>query len=369
MNILFVVGNLSSDGGTERVTCEIASGLTRKGHVVTIASLFGPATTSFQLDARVATCALDLKEARGGARRSLSISTTLLSRVRKEKADVVVLVDSILFAFCAPWAPFVRARMICWEHFNLATDHGSRLRTIGRFMAVKLADAVVVLTERDAEAWQSRYRITRKVQAIWNPVPCFSLGPVDDPGLSRSVLAVGRLTEQKGFDVLLNAWAKVAAVHPEWRLRIVGWGEDEASLKAQGQALGLESSVTFVGRTSQVEQEYQQAGIFVMSSRWEGLPMTLLEAQYFGLPVVSTDCETGPAEILAGGSGVLVNVDDDHALASELSGLIEDAPRRESMSQLARDNAARFDADTLCDEWQQLLVRLLPEQAAREASA
>ena len=94
--------------------------------------------------------------------------------------------------------------------------------------------------------------------------------------------------------MLLNAWHKVVSVHPDWRLRIVGWGEDENDLKAQAWTLGLSDSVVFVGRTSQVEKEYQRAALYVMSSRWEGLPMTLLEAQSFGLPVVSTDCETGP---------------------------------------------------------------------------
>ncbi|QQK64690.1 glycosyltransferase family 4 protein [Cobetia sp. cqz5-12] len=358
MKILFVVGNLSSDGGTERVTCEIASGLARSGHDVMIASLFGPATSSFALEDSITTCCLNLKEARGGARRSLGISSALLTKVRHQQADVVVLVDSILFAFCAPWAPFQRARIICWEHFNLATDHGSRLRSVGRSTAVRLADAIVVLTERDAEAWRARYRIRDKVGAIWNPVPHFPKSS-EEGAASRTVLAVGRLTKQKGFDVLLNAWHKVVSVHPDWRLRIVGWGEDENDLKAQAWTLGLSDSVVFVGRTSQVEKEYQRAALYVMSSRWEGLPMTLLEAQSFGLPVVSTDCETGPAEILAGGSGVLVDVEDDEALAREIRDLITDAARRREMSLLARDNATRFDADTLCGEWQQLLERLI----------
>ena len=364
MKILFIVGNLSSDGGTERVTCEIGSGLARAGHDVVIASLFGPATTSFQLEPAITTCALGLKEAQGGARRALGISSALLSNIRRQQADIVVLVDSVLFAFCAPWAPFIRARMICWEHFNLTTNHGSRLRSIGRSAAVRLADSIVVLTERDALAWQERYRLGNKVQAIWNPVPRFALPLSDitamDSRSSRIVLAVGRLTEQKGFDVLLRAWAIVAREHPAWQLRIVGWGEDEASLKAQAETLGLDDSIVFVGRTSAVEVEYRQAALFAMSSRWEGLPMTLLEAQHFGLPVVSTDCETGPAEILACGSGVLVNVDDAEALAHEVSALIQDPVRRDAMSALARENAARYDADTLCSQWGQLLTRLSP---------
>lgn len=368
MKILFIVGNLSSDGGTERVTCEIGSGLVRAGHDVAIASLFGPATTSFHLESGVTTSALGLKEAQGGARRSLGISSALLSKIRSQQADVVVLVDSVLFAFCAPWAPFIRARMICWEHFNLSTNHGSRLRSIGRSAAVRLADSIVVLTERDAVAWQERYRIGNKVQAIWNPVPRFALpGPdvtATDPGTSRVVLAVGRLTEQKGFDVLLRAWAIVARQHPDWQLRIVGWGEDEASLKAQAKTLGLNDSVVFVGRTSAVEVEYRQAALFAMSSRWEGLPMTLLEAQFFGLPVISTDCETGPAEILACGSGVLVKVDDAEALAHAVSELIGNPDQRDAMSALARENAARYDADTLCTQWRELLTRLSPAKDA-----
>lgn len=361
VNLVFVIGDISAYGGTERVTTEVAVALSEAGHEVTILSLFGPAEPRFDMPVSVQVISGGLEQASGSPLRAAAISRYLHDASRHSGTQVMVLVDAILFAFCVPWVWRSPVKTVCWEHFNLTTSHGTRMRDLARLAASLLSDRVIVLTERDADAWRKKYGIHDRVQAIWNPIPRFlgietdTLRPEQEPAI---VLAVGRLTAQKGFDVLLRAWQRLGETRDGWVLRIVGSGEEESALKALANELDIEESVVFVGQTHEVAREYQAASLYVMSSRWEGLPMTLLEAQHFGVPSVSTDCLTGPREVLAGGSGRLVKPEDPHALACGLAELMTNPEARTTMGRAARENAQRYRPEGIRREWEALFCRL-----------
>ena len=354
MKLLFIIGDISAYGGTERVTTEIAAVLAQAGHEVSILSLFGPAEPWFDMPEAVQVRSAGLKQAGRSPLRAVAISRFLKKEARASGADAMILVDSILFAFCAPWSWRSQTKVICWEHFNLTTSHGTRMRELARLAASRLSDRVVVLTERDAIAWRKRYRISDRVQAIWNPVPRF---PESDQAETRApgdllvALAVGRLTRQKGFDLLLRAWARVGRAREGWMLRIVGGGEEEDTLKELAADLDIEDLVVFVGQVRDMAAEYVAADLFVMSSRWEGLPMTLLEAQHFGLASIATDCPTGPSEILSGGSGHLVEPENPDALAEGLVLLMTQPKKRAAMSLEARQNARHYQPEAIRLEW------------------
>jgi glycosyltransferase involved in cell wall biosynthesis len=364
VRILFVVGDISGCGGTERVTTEIATGLSSTGHDVTILSLFGPAQPFFDLPSTVKVASGGVRKARRSLRRYTAISLRLYAECQVLRADVMVLVDTILFAFCAPWLPMLAGKIICWEHFNLSTNHGTHLREVARLAASRLSHRIVVLTEDDAQAWRKRYRINKRVRAISNPIPRF-----DFAGMSKSVrqteprivLGVGRLTHQKGFDVLLSAWRLLGEARKGWALRIVGSGEEASKLRQLAKEFEVTDSVLFVGETRDVEREYLAASLFAMSSRWEGLPMTLLEAQYFGLPSISADCMTGPSEVLSCDNGLLVPVEDSVALAEGLKTLMADPAQRERFSAAALRNVGRYEARTICQQWETVLSELYQE--------
>jgi glycosyltransferase involved in cell wall biosynthesis len=364
MKLLFVLGDISASGGTERATAEITSALSEAGHAVEIVSLFGPARPYFNVRPEIKVRAAGLKEARGSLFRLLRISRRMYSECRASKADVIVLVDTILFAFCVPWLAFLRSRIVCWEHFNLSTDHGSTLREVARLAAAKLGSRIVVLTDRDASAWRARFRINTSVQAIWNPIPRFDdqpASPFEQPVVQRRVvLAVGRLSYEKAFDVLLQAWRLLGNAKYGWVLRIVGAGDQEGVLKELADKLEVSESVEFPGHSRDIAAEYRNATVYVMSSRREGLPMTLLEAQHFGLPSVSTDCVTGPREILSCDNGLLVPVENPAMLADGLSAVMTDPGLRQRLSQAARLNAGRFDVNAIRERWESLFDELQP---------
>lgn len=173
------------------------------------------------------------------------------------------------------------------------------------------------------------------------------------------ILAAGRLEPQKGFDLLLRAFARVHRAHPGWCLRIVGEGSERARLERLRAELGLgAASVALPGRTSRMSDEYARAGVFVLSSRFEGFPNVLCEAMAHGCPVVATRCRTGPSEIVRDGvDGVLVPVDDIDGLAAGIMRLVEDAPLRASLGDAARALPSRFPEAAILEQWASVLAR------------
>ena len=197
-----------------------------------------------------------------------------------------------------------RRQLIEANHKSLFWSLVGEVRTKQLVQAVKPLERLVVLTDADKAAWEKAG--CTNVTVIPNPCAInnsqFSILNSQFP---KTVLAVGRLHEQKGFDLLLQAWQPIEKHYPEWQLRIVGEGPQRAALERQIREQGLEH-VVLAGRTADVAKEYAAASLFVLSSRYEGLPLALMEAMWCGTPCVAFDCPQGPVELLADGRGWLV---------------------------------------------------------------
>jgi glycosyltransferase involved in cell wall biosynthesis len=173
-----------------------------------------------------------------------------------------------------------------------------------------------------------------------------------------TVITVGRLVEQKGIDVLLAAWAKVAAALPDWRLALVGDGPLTGELKEQARKLGVADSIDWVGHVSDPFPFLRGAKFFVMTSRFEGTPNALLEAMACGLPAVVSDASPGPCELIGSGdgaAGVIVPVEDASATADAVICLARDETLRRRLGLAARERAHAHDADHAIDVWLKLL--------------
>jgi glycosyltransferase involved in cell wall biosynthesis len=245
---------------------------------------------------------------------------------------------------------------IGWEHMHLAA-HGRPLRrAIGR--GYSQLGAVVVLTEHDADAYRELLPGGARLVCIPNAVRP-DLGP-PATGQGTTVLASGRLTRQKGLDLLLDAFARVAPRYPDWQLVICGEGHWRARLERQVAELGLRDVVDLPGAVD-LPRWMDDAAVFVLSSRFEGFPLVLIEAMAKGLPVVSFDCPTGPGEIVENHrNGVLVPAGDVPALADALGALMADPALRARLGAAAAQDARRFTPDGIGARWEGLLDDLLP---------
>jgi glycosyltransferase involved in cell wall biosynthesis len=198
------------------------------------------------------------------------------------------------------------------------------------------------------------------IHVIPNPVKPGLNGskyPSSCRGSGRSVVAMGRLTRQKRFDLLLRAFHQCAKKHDGWSLIILGEGEERRSLEALTSELGLRGRVSLSGLVQEPTQILKGAELFVMSSQYEGFPNALLEAMACGVAVISTDCASGPREIIRDGvNGVLVPPNDVEALASAMDRLMSNQAERQRLGANAREVTERFSIGKIMNMWDELLT-------------
>ncbi|MEU5660776.1 glycosyltransferase family 4 protein [Streptomyces sp. NPDC047737] len=246
------------------------------------------------------------------------------------------------------------------EHLTLES-HSYRLRREVRHRYA-LLDAVTTVTEADARDYRTGLRLPGvRVEAIPNSVPEPSGPPADCD--ARWIVAAGRLHRVKRYDVLIRAFADVAAARPDWRLRIYGAGDasgnEQRPLRALVEELGLRERVLLMGSADPMEEEWPKASIAAVTSERESFGMTIVEAMRCGVPVVATDCPHGPAEIIQDGAdGRLVPLGDTGAFAKALLGLIDDDGLRHRMGRAARVSAARFDPAPIAERHEKLFREL-----------
>lgn len=355
--VCFLVGNLNNSGGTERVSTLIANKLESLNYDISILNLTNGENPFFKLNGNIKNYSLFNKE--------ISFKKNFLECIYKIRCFIksnnithLVVVDSIGCIFTIPALMGLKVKHICWEHFNFKNNNGTFFRDWARKFAAKYCDYVVTLTSEDNVFWKDSLKnIKATIVTIPNPTPyqISTARPVQEYNI---VLAVGRLTEQKGFDLLVQSWAQVCKTVANWKLQIVGSGEDELLLKEQVSSLKIEDRVEFVPATKDIASYYQNASVFCLSSRYEGFGMVILEAMAFGLPIVSFDCEVGPRDMVQPGeNGLLVPPEDTQKLSEALINTINLSAEDYANTSVASKNMAKkFSIENLIARWINILM-------------
>ncbi len=222
---------------------------------------------------------------------------------------------------------------------------------------LKKLDQFVVLSQKDKENWPE----LKKVSVIYNPL---SFYPETSSNVqNKEVVAAGRHSYDKGFDLLVEAWKFVSEIHPDWHLKIYGAGNADG-LKQQVTELNLDRSCQVLPPSENISAKFIESSIFALSSRFEGFGLVLIEAMSCGLPPVSFDCPFGPREIIKDREdGFLVENGNVKALAEKICFLIENEEIRKEIGQKARTNVERFKIERIMTQWDALFNTLLETKA------
>ena len=358
-NIAFFINDITSSGGTERVTCLISNLLQDTGsfNIIIISLNETHKDIKFPLHGHVHTTRIN-KKPKNGIYRFPIVCARLAHLVRRYNIDVLIDVDGILDLYSIPVKALTRVKLISWEHFNYRQNPDVPYRKLSRQLAGFFASAIVTLTEQDKQNYEQNLKYKRaKILTIPNPMTPQRKHEYNPK--SRTIVSAGRLTYQKGFDMLVDVAAQVLPQHPDWQWLVLGEGEDHDALVEKTDQRGLSAQLRFPGRTDNLSSYLEQASFFVMTSRFEGLPMVLLEAKSYGLPLISFDCETGPREIISDGTnGYIIPCFDIASMAEHINTLVDNDSERSSLSQYSTLNSSKFAPASIVEQWTNLIYEI-----------
>lgn len=381
LKIVFIISSLSI-GGAERVVCRLTEFLAGRGHDVSVLHFqLNKSTDSYDVDRQVRELKTSgelvlqnqrlkhlgqkLKLIPGGKFFiSLVHYFVKIKNIRKTvtafKPDIVVSFIDInniisLAALAFTGIPLIISERVLPSEHKLAW-YWKLLRTL----SYPFCGALVVVTKDCLKCFSAKVRL--KTFVIPNPAPIFETNPeiAEDNKLeNKKVIAMGRLVPQKGFDLLIRAFSELRE-YENWTLTIWGEGSDRKNLESLIEELGMNARINLPGITEKPAEKFIGADVFVLSSRFEGFPNALLEAMSCGLPVISFDCPSGPADIIRPGvDGLLVEREDVRALKEAMERLIVDQKLRKELARRAIEVNDRFHISKVGAIWEEVIDEIL----------
>lgn len=350
MKICFLEGDMSRRGGTERMTAMLANALQGTHEIWIISLQLKGEECFFELNKEVHHIVLPKYKGRLTILKQMKYIHHL---IKKENIDWIINVDVGMGFYGILAAKGTKTKVITWEHGNYYNNWGSRIFPYLRKVAAKHSDAMVVLTERDKQNYQSNIKMNAPIYVIANPMKKHDFTYDIN---SRVILSAGLLLPIKGFDKAIQVAAKVLPKYPEWKWIICGEGPERSKLELMIRKFHLEDQMLLVGSVQDMDREYQRAAMYVMTSEMEGLPMVLLEAKSWGLPIVSFDIMTGPSDIIRNGiNGYLVEPYDIDDMADKIEDLVRHQELRQSFSNYSQLDVDRFDFENILGKWEQIM--------------
>lgn len=363
-NICLTIHSLIAHGGEERMCVLLANELSKRGYHIIVLTLhqFLSEKSNYKLNANIKTYTL----VRNRIERKF-FSYKLLEELpllrykhilKKLNISLVIDVDIHQSLVTTKVTKGTNIKVVSWDHFNYERfkKRWSYQVMLDCFRSGKV-DKLVLLTKSDIRPYIEEEKFSPSfIHQIYNPSPI----EVDNytEHNSKKVLAVGRYNEQKGFDLLLKCWSLVEMRCNDWELEIVGDGPMRDSLQELIEKLHL-NKVKLSHYTDNIVDKYKGASIYVLSSRYEGFPLVLLETMALSLPIVAFDCKTGPNEIIKDGyNGFLVESENINMLAEKLLMLIKDDKLCKQMSRNAFEESKKYKINNFINQWVKLIESL-----------
>ena len=355
-NICFLLGGFQNNGGIGRVTSVISTEMAkRKDYKVTTISYFQTE------DNPLYTIGENIKQVVLYPSQISMVSAIFKNHaikkvkkiIRDEKIDVIIACGALFYPLAILACKGTQAKCVCWEHTNPSVVRDYKFQGFARSFAVQFADSVVVLTKSAKKYYLEKLGIKEgKICQIYNPISQNAMKSSQYNSSSKRIISVGRLSYPKNFSLLIDIAAKVLPNYPQWNWDIYGSGEEHEALLKKIKEKGLEGRVNLKGQVEDIYERYGQYAFQVMTSRYEGFPMSLIEGAANRLPIVSFDIETGPNEIIKQGeNGFLIEKENQDDMIEKICLLMEDSSLREKMSEKAIESVKIFDMDEIIERW------------------
>ena len=369
MKITLLISTLNC-GGAERVLVSLAKGFIDRGHDVTVITLSQKDTDFYQLPTECSRLAMGIMSNSTGlfeaTKNNIKRITSLRNAIQSTTPNIVISFLRITNVIAIISLFGTKYPLIVTEHNDPKVfSYGMVWETLRR-LTYPYCDLVVSVSRGVDRGFYSLP--ARKRAVIYNPIVVKDDGQTDElPGevdvQKNWLVSIGRLTEQKGFDLLLQAFHQIASRYPDWQLLILGKGELRQQLEKMRDELGLSGQVVFTGALNNPFTILRQAKLFVMASRNEGFGNVHAEALASGLPVIATDCPSGPSEIIRHDiDGLLVTNKDVDALAGAMETLMSDEHKRQQQAAKAPEVLQRFGLEKIVTEWEILLNNVVKEK-------
>lgn len=370
MKIIYAVECVNMTGGYDRIIIEKANYLAEHGHeVIIVVSYHGDVKPYYDISKKVKLIDLNINFFTQYNHKLLIravIYFNLMRRYRKaltqmlysERADIVITTLGREIDFITDindGSAKIGESHIAKEYvrnLHLMEQRGLVYRLIAKHWRRKLdkkvrkLDALILLTQHDADSWADM----AKTVVIPNSLPFYP--QCASSCENKRVIFVGRFSEQKGLEYLIKTWEVVNKKHPNWTLYMYGQGEQESMVKKLIFDAGLGEAVIIHQPTQQIQEKYLESSMLLLTSRFEGFGLVLVEAMACGLPVVSFNCPWGPADIIKDGEdGFLVEYLNTDEAAQRVCQLIEDTELRKKMGAKARVNVQRYKREVIMRQW------------------
>ena len=360
MNIAFLHAGFSNTGGIQRVVSIILNALSKDSNY----NLFSieyikSENKDVKIDERVHRFSLydyDISMTKA------ILCGKVIGKTRKilkdNHIDVIIACGVLYFPVAVLAGKLSGVKSICWEHTNPKVANDCKFQKQARHFGLRYSSANLLITESAKKFYDSVKR--KKNIRIYNPVDnqLFE-NPCSYDVESKKIISVGRLCYAKNFELLIELAEKVLSKHTDWSWDIYGDGEEYEKLKNRILNTSVSDRLTLKGNASNIYDLYPKYSFLVMTSRFEGFPMVLLEGAAKSLPLVSFDIETGPNEIIDDGvNGYLIKHGDHDTMVERINSLISNPETRKKMSENVQITAKQFSVEEICEEWKLLLKEL-----------
>jgi glycosyltransferase involved in cell wall biosynthesis len=358
--ITLVISSLGG-GGAERVAVDLCEALADAGRDVTVLTLSGQDADAYDLSSTVHRRRIEIRRNAKSTFDSVRFTTAHLMKMRRSilalKPDVVVSFIDQTNVRTIGCLTGTGIPVLVSEHSHPGHQPLPRSWVLLRRLLYRFASTVVVLTDEIADWFRSNVA-TRHLVKIPNSIRgrAFAACLAPDRAREKIILGIGRLGREKGFDLLLRAFATSGLAHDGWRVVILGEGVERQALLALAGELEIFGAVEMCGHVTDVPEWISRSGIFALSSRHEGFPNALVEAMQLGSACISFDCPGGPGVLIDDGcNGVLVPAEDVGALSEGLKRLAHDKALRERLSRHALKVSERFSPNRVYKLWMQAI--------------